>query len=86
MDGAEIAQIYVREPHSKVVRPYKELKEFAKVCLKAGETKRVEVTLPESAFEFYSVARDKWHKEGGIYEIIIGASSQDIRLRAHIEN
>ena len=86
VDGAEVAQIYVREPHSKVVRPYKELKEFVKVYLKAGETKRVEVMLPESAFEFYSVARDKWHKEGGIYEIIIGASSQDIRLRDCIEN
>ena len=80
VDGAEIAQIYVSEVHPKVLRPYKELKGFKKVNLKAGENKKVEVLLNRSAFEYYSSALDKWTVDSGTFEILVGTSSEDILL------
>ena len=85
LDGAEIAQIYVREVHSEVYRPFKELKGFKKVDIIAGEKQRIEVVLPMRAFEYYSVALDKWTYKPGKFEILVGASSQDILLKQDIE-
>lgn len=83
--GAEVAQVYVREVHPKVIRPYKELKGFAKVDLKAGEKKQVEIVLDKHAFEYYSIALDKWTHTPGKFEILVGASSEDILLEEVIE-
>ncbi len=80
VDGKEIAQIYVREVTKEVYRPNKELKAFKKVFVKAHKKVRVEITLGKDAFAYYSVARDKWTVHGGVYEICIGASVDDIRL------
>jgi beta-glucosidase len=80
--GAEVAQIYVREAHSYVFRPLKELKGFEKVYLSAGEKKKVSLTLDKNAFAFYSTALDRWVVRAGAFEIFVGASAEDIRLKA----
>ena len=84
VDGAEAAQLYVSQPGSTIFRPEKELKGFKKVFLKAGEEKQVEIELDKRAFAFYDVALGDWHVETSKYEILIGASSRDIRLKGEI--
>ncbi|MFC4306955.1 beta-glucosidase family protein [Cohnella boryungensis] len=78
--GKEIVQLYVRDVHSTMIRPSKELKGFAKVELQPGETRTVSFTLDKRAFAYYSVDLKDWHVETGEFEIIIGSSSQDARL------
>lgn len=84
-DGKEISQVYVRAMSSYVYRPYKELKGFAKTLVKAGGTEKVTITLDSRAFEYWSTATDCWETEDGVYEIIVGASCADERLRAKIK-
>lgn len=84
VDGKEIAQVYVKDVFAMVTRPEKELKGFVKVALKAGESKRVSVKLCARSFAFYSIPLKKWHVENGDFEILIGASSRDIRLNARL--
>lgn len=79
-DGAEAAQLYVGLKNAKIFRPAKELKGFKKVFLKAGEKKTVEIPFDKRTFRYFNVATDKWETEGGEYDIMIGASSADIRL------
>ena len=78
--GAEIAQLYVGKTESKLVRPQKELKGFTKVWLKAGETKEVEIPFDDKTFRYFNTKTGHWEVEGGIYTVMIGASSADIRL------
>lgn len=85
VDGKEIAQIYVAEENPEVFRPLKELQGFVKVNLQAGESKRVTVRLNERAFSYYSVEEKAWKVKGGQYKIVVGASSQDVRLEKTIE-
>lgn len=85
IDGKEISQVYVRALSSYVTRPYKELKGFAKTFVRAGTTERVKVTLDKNAFEYWSTAKDRWDIEDGAYEILVGASAQDIRLKAKVK-
>lgn len=80
----EVSQAYVRDVLSSVSRPLKELKGFAKTPLGAREKKTVRLTLDKRAFAFYSVERRAWMVENGEFEILVGASSRDIRLRAKI--
>jgi len=84
VDGKEIAQVYVREITKEVYRPYKELKAFKKALIKAHGKERIELTLGRDAFAYYSVAKDKWTVHGGVYEICVGASVDDIRLSTKI--
>jgi beta-glucosidase len=79
--GAEIVQLYVRDVDSTIFRPEKELKGFDKVFLQPGEEKRIEFRLDERAFAYYNVEIAGWHVESGAFEILIGASSADIRAR-----
>ena len=79
-DGAEIAQMYVAKPGAKIFRPERELKGFSKVFLKAGESQIVTIPLDDKAFRYWNVQTNRWEVEGGIYQIQIGASVQDIRL------
>lgn len=83
-DGAEVAQLYVSAKDSKVYRPLKELKGFTKVFLKAGQEKRVTISLDDKAFRYFNTGENQWEIEEGDYEILIGASSEDIRLRQSI--
>ena len=80
-DGAEIAQLYVHEKNPSLSRPEKELKGFKKVFLKAGETKTVSIPLNQTAFAFYDPAQNGWVAEKDGFEILIGSSSRDLRLR-----
>jgi beta-glucosidase len=82
--GAEVAQVYVRDEESSLPRPLRELKGFSKVFLKAGERKRLKVTLPANAFSFYDPARGGWVLEAGDFDIIVGASSRDTRLEGRV--
>lgn len=77
--GKEIVQIYVHEQKSALARPPKELKGFAKVALQAGETKTVSIPLDFRAFAYYHPLYGEWITEDGAYDILIGASSADIR-------
>lgn len=85
VDGAEIAQVYVAAPESAIFKAPKELRGFAKVFLKAGEQKTVTVTLTERAFAYYNVNLHDWHVESGAYQILVGASSRDIRLEGAVD-
>nr|WP_297768387.1 glycoside hydrolase family 3 C-terminal domain-containing protein [uncultured Butyrivibrio sp.] len=84
MEGAEVAQMYVSLPDAKVFRPEKELKGFAKVFLKPGESKKVEIAFDDKTFRYWNVKTNKWEVEGGQYKILLGASSADIRLSGDI--
>ena len=84
-DGAEIAQLYISKPNAEIFRPAKELKGFAKVFLKAGESKTVTIKMDDKAFRYWNVKTDHWETEGGAYQILIGASVQDIRLHTEVE-
>jgi beta-glucosidase len=77
--GKEIVQVYVHDHKSRLARPSKELKGFAKVELQPGETKTVTVPLDFRAFAYYHPAYRKWITEDGEFDILIGASSADIR-------
>lgn len=79
-DGAEIAQLYVHAQNPTIYRPAKELKGFQKVFLKAGEAKRVTITLDDKAFRYFNVQTDRFEIDGGKYDIMIGASVADIKL------
>lgn len=82
--GMEIVQLYVSDKESSVVRPIKELKGFEKVSLKPGETKKVFFSLNKRAFAYYETAINDWFVEYGEFEIMIGASSRDIRLSGSV--
>ena len=80
--GAEVVQAYVGDVTSEVARPVRELKGFAKVDWKPGETKQVELTLDQRAFSFWSVRWGRWAVEAGEFEIGVGTSSRDLPLRS----
>ncbi len=85
MDGAEVAQLYVSKPDGEVFRPAKELKGFAKVFLKAGESKKVTIPLDDKAFRYFNVDTNKFEVEGGAWTVMIGASCADIKLSGTVE-
>ncbi len=80
VDGAEVAQLYVSKKNAQVFRPAKELKGFAKVFLKAGESKTVTIPLDDKAFRYFNVKTNRFEVEGGEYQVMIGASAADIKL------
>ncbi|WP_098743147.1 glycoside hydrolase family 3 C-terminal domain-containing protein [Paenibacillus sp. EZ-K15] len=86
--GKEIAQLYVRDVQSTLIRPVKELKGFAKVELQPGEKKTVTMTLDKRSFAYYNVDLKDWHVESGDFEILIGRSCEDIVLsdKLHVES
>lgn len=79
-DGAEVAQVYVASPESKIFKAPKELKGFKKIFLKSGEEKEVSIELSKRSFAFYNVNINDWHVETGEYKILVGASSKEIYL------
>ena len=80
VDGAEVAQLYVAAKSPTVYRPKKELKGFAKVFLKAGESKEVCIPLDDKAFRYFNTVTNKFEVDGGLYDLCVGASVSDIRL------
>ena len=83
--GAEIIQLYVHNPIGEEIRPEKELRNFAKVFLEPGESKTITMELNGRAFSYYHIGIHDWYAEDGEYEILIGASSRDIRLKQSIQ-
>ena len=79
-DGDEVVQMYVSLPNAKVFRPIRELKGFRRVPLKAGETQRVKLLFDDYTFRYFNVKTNRFETESGTYEILIGASSEDILL------
>ena len=77
--GKEVVQIYVEAPDSHVIRPVRELREFAKVELEPGETKTVAFTLGKRAFSYYHEELKDWFVQTGAYLIHAGSSSRDLR-------
>lgn len=82
--GAEIAQVYVADKESTIFRPAKELKGYKKVFLNGGEEKEVSVELSKRAFAFYNVNINDWCVESGDFDIMVCASSRDVKLTATV--
>lgn len=83
-DGEEVAQLYLRDEYASVVQPLKQLKHFERFYLKRGEMKEVKFILSES--DFALIDRDlKTVVEPGTFQIMVGASSDDIRLQTKVE-
>jgi beta-glucosidase len=80
--GAEVAQLYIHDGHAKIDRPAHELKAFERVELKPGEEKLVHFKLDRSAFSYWSPEKHDWVADPGAFEIQVGASSRDIKLRS----
>src|SRR5580700_11108616 len=80
-DGAEVAELYVGNAAASVPRPVKELKGFAKIRLRPGESRRVTLKLDRRAFSFYDVKKGDWTAEAGEFTILVGGSSDNIQLR-----
>ena len=85
VDGAEVAQLYVGKKDGKIFRPKKELKGFKKVFVKVGESVKVTIPFDDKTFRYFNVKTNKWEVEGGEYQLYIGASIEDIRLEAVVE-
>lgn len=79
-EGEEIVQLYLRDKVGSIARPVKELKDFRKVLLKAGETKTIKFIIDNEKLSFYNQNLE-WVSEPGDFELMIGASSEDIRLK-----
>lgn len=78
--GKEVVQLYIRDLTGSAIRPEKELKGFEKVFLEPGETKTVTMELNKRSFAWYNTELHDWFAASGDYEILVGASSRDIRL------
>lgn len=81
-EAAEVAQVYVADSHSPVPRPPKELKGFAKISLRPGETKQLSILLDRRAFSYYDVTQHDWNTAPGEFGILVGSSSADIHLHS----
>jgi beta-glucosidase len=82
--GKEVIQLYVADKQSTVQRPVKELKAFDKIELEPGESQEVNFTLTKRDFSYYSKVYDRWLAESGEFDILIGSSSRDIRLKGSL--
>jgi len=82
--GGEVAQLYVHKNSSSIKRADKELKGFQKLFLKPGESKTVSITLTKSSFQYFNETKNDWAVEEGAYEIQVGGSSKEIKLKASI--
>jgi beta-glucosidase len=82
--GAEVAEVYVGEPHATVPRPAKELKGFSKVFLSPGESQHVEVMLDRRAFSYYDVKNHRWAADPGEFEVYVGPSEAQVALTGKV--
>ncbi|MHA1683751.1 MAG: glycoside hydrolase family 3 C-terminal domain-containing protein [Promethearchaeota archaeon] len=84
-DGAETVQLYVRDVESSVKRPVKELKGFKKIMLEKGASLTVKLTITKEDLSFFDMENDAWVAEPGDFEILVGSSSRDIRLKTSFQ-
>lgn len=85
VEGSEVVQLYVSLASSSIFRAAQELRGFQKVNLKPGEEIQVDFILPVRDLAFFNTTASDWQVEDGTYEVRIGASSLDIRLRDHVK-
>jgi beta-glucosidase len=78
--GDEVAQVYIADTHASVPRPPKELKGFARVSLQPGETRRITVPLDIRSLAYYDVNGRQWRAEAGTFDVLVGASTEQIEL------
>lgn len=84
--ASEVVQLYIRDTESSVHRPDRELKGFRKVRLEPGQMTTVSMTLSARAFSFYNTAgAGGWHVEPGEFQVLIGASCEDIKLTTSVD-
>ncbi len=83
--GKEVIQLYIHDKEASVYRPEKELKNFFKIDLDPGRQKKISMVLHEEDFSFYDTQTHSWILEPGVFTILIGVSSSDIRLRSDID-
>ena len=83
--GSEVAQMYVHQAKSNVVQPIMSLRGFQRVVLEPGETKHLTISLPASQLSYYDVTTHKFIVAPGMFKVMIGSASDDIRLRADLE-
>jgi beta-glucosidase len=83
--GATVAQLYVGEAAPTVERPGKELKGFERVALEPGKTKHVTLNITPRSFSYFDVNSGAWHANAGAYNLMLGESSADIRLRGSVQ-
>ncbi|WP_296665758.1 glycoside hydrolase family 3 C-terminal domain-containing protein [Demequina sp.] len=84
-EGSDVVQVYVRRPESVAYRPEKELKGFAKVHVASGESQKVTIKLDRRAFAVWDVRSQEWRVESGEVEVLVAASSTDIRARRAVK-
>ncbi|HEV2274081.1 MAG TPA: glycoside hydrolase family 3 C-terminal domain-containing protein [Acidobacteriaceae bacterium] len=83
--GSDVPQLYVHQVKSTVVQPIKSLRGFERVNLQPGESKHIAMSLQASALSYYDVHAGRFVVEPGIFDVMVGASSEDIRLRAQLK-
>ena len=83
--GAEVAQLYVQDIECSVDRPLKELKVFKKIKLEPGEKKTVIFKLEKRDLSFFDEINNCWKAEKGIFKILVGSSSRNIRVQTEIK-
>jgi beta-glucosidase len=84
-EGAEVAQVYVGPKETAIPRPAKELKGFAKINLRPGESRKVSVTLDVRALSYYDVNEKQWRANAGEFDVLVGHSSEQIELRGTLK-
>ncbi|OPJ63994.1 beta-glucosidase family protein [Clostridium oryzae] len=82
--GAEVAQLYIGKSSDVIFRPNKELKGFKKIFLEPGETQTVKILFDDKSFRYFNVTTSSWEEEAGEYKIMIGSSSEDVKLSGAI--
>ena len=83
--GDEVVQLYVRDVEASVKRPKKQLMGFERISLAPGETRKVSFTLSPERLAFWDQMRKAWIVEPGAFEVMVGSSSADVRLRGEIK-
>lgn len=84
-EGDEVVQLYIHDVDCSVVRPIKELRAFERITLKPGENKTVTMTVPGEKLAFYDEKTHKFVVEPGTFDVLVGSSSEDIRLKGQFE-
>lgn len=80
-DGDEVVQLYVRDPESALKQPRRKLRRFARVSIPAGQSRTVSFELDRADFAYWNETKNDWDIEPGAFEVMVGASSEDIRQR-----
>jgi len=83
--GEEVAQLYVHDTKPAIDRPVRELKGFAKIELEPGETKTVQFAIKPRDLAYFDESGHQWKANAGEYEIQVGASSRDIKLKKSVK-